>query len=308
MTETGAAAVHLEPTQESGRALMLRRIEGGVVMLNLLRCREVADYSAFPELAPEAPVSGEEAYRLYMEHTLPFLRASGGEVIFQGEGGPFLIGPMSERWDAVLLVRQRSVADFIAFASDRAYMAGLGHRAAALADSRLLPLVEEPLAEPGKEYRKGAVGALMDEYERAGEELARLIRGLTDDEFEAVRDLRTKDEECRSIRSVVHHVVTSGYSYALYLRAAFSEQGSRPEVPLGTRTESVAQLKAMLAYTASTLEGRWEMQDDQISEARIKSRWGQTYDLEQMLEHAIVHVLRHRRQIERFLRCTGSHP
>ena len=29
--------------------------------------------------------------------------------------------------------------------------------------------------------------------------------------------------------------------------------------------------------------------------------WGQSYDIEQLMEHAIVHILRHRRQIERFL-------
>lgn len=297
------ATVYLDPTQESGRALMMRRIEGGVVMLNLLRFREVADYSASPELAPETPISGEAAYRIYMEHTLPFLRKSGGELLFYGKGGPFLIGPMSERWDVAMLVRQRSVNDFMAFASDREYMAGLGHRVAALEDSRLLPLVEEPLAEPRKEYRKGAVGALMDEYERAGDELMRLIAGLRDAEFEAVRDLQTRDEDCRSIQTVVHHVVTSGYSYALYLRAALSESGTRPEVPLGTRAESVEQLRAMLAYTAAALEGRWEIPDEQASAVRIQSRWGETYDFEQMLEHAIVHVLRHRRQIERFLRA-----
>ena len=34
---------------------------------------------------------------------------------------------------------------------------------------------------------------------------------------------------------------------------------------------------------------------------KIKVRWGQQYDVEQLIEHAIVHVLRHRRQIERFL-------
>ena len=34
---------------------------------------------------------------------------------------------------------------------------------------------------------------------------------------------------------------------------------------------------------------------------KIKVRWGQYYDVEQLFEHAIVHVLRHRRQIERFL-------
>jgi hypothetical protein len=37
-------------------------IEGGLVMLNLLRFREVADYSANPELAPAAPISGAEAF------------------------------------------------------------------------------------------------------------------------------------------------------------------------------------------------------------------------------------------------------
>jgi len=29
--------------------------------------------------------------------------------------------------------------------------------------------------------------------------------------------------------------------------------------------------------------------------------WGQRYDEDQILEHAIGHILRHRRQIERFL-------
>ena len=37
-------------------------IEGGLVMLNLLRFREVADYSANPELAPAAPISGAEDF------------------------------------------------------------------------------------------------------------------------------------------------------------------------------------------------------------------------------------------------------
>ena len=35
-----------------------------------------------------------------------------------------------------------TLADFMAFASNEAYLAGIGHRTAALEDSRLLPLVE----------------------------------------------------------------------------------------------------------------------------------------------------------------------
>lgn len=132
---------HLEPTQESGRDFMMRGMEGEVVMLNLLRFREVADYSATPELEPDTPITGAEAYQLYIEHTLPHLRESGGDLEFVGEGGSFLIGPSDERWDLVLLVRHTSVQTFMSFASNEAYLGGMGHRLAAISDSRLLPII-----------------------------------------------------------------------------------------------------------------------------------------------------------------------
>ncbi|MFZ4606564.1 MAG: DUF1330 domain-containing protein [Caulobacter sp.] len=132
--------VYLEPTQAAGRDLFLRGIEGPVVMLNLLRLRTVADYSASPELAPAEPISGAAAFDRYIAHTRPFLSASGGEVLFLGAGGGLLIGPPDERWDLAMLVRQSGVAAFMAFADDPAYMAGIGHRTAAVEDSRLLPL------------------------------------------------------------------------------------------------------------------------------------------------------------------------
>lgn len=132
----------LEPTQEAGRAFVMRRIAGPVVMLNLLRFRALADYSATPEIAPASPISGAEAYDLYVAHTMPHLAASGGELWFLGEGGPWLVGPAEERWDRAMLVRQASVEAFLAFAANEAYLAGIGHRTAALEDSRLLPLAE----------------------------------------------------------------------------------------------------------------------------------------------------------------------
>lgn len=131
---------YINPTQESGRAFIQRRITGTVVMLNLLRFKAIADYSETPELAPAEPISGEAAFQLYMEHTLPFLEQSGGSILFLGKGGPFLIGPMEETLDFVMLIQQNSVEDFLAFASNEAYLKGMGHRTAALADSRLLPV------------------------------------------------------------------------------------------------------------------------------------------------------------------------
>ena len=135
-------ATYLEPTQESARAFVRRAIRGKVVMLNLLRFRDVADYSATPSLAPEKPISGAEAYDRYIAHTMPYLIESGGELLFLGEGGALFIGPQAERWDKVMLVRQRSVGAFMAFATNAAYLGGIGHRTAAVEDSRVLPLVE----------------------------------------------------------------------------------------------------------------------------------------------------------------------
>lgn len=136
---------YIETTQEAGRAFVMRGLKGEVVMLNLLRFREVADYSAAPHLAPPEPISGAEAYERYMAHTLPFLREAGGEIQFMADGGAFLIGPPDEHWDLALLVRHRSVEVFLSFAANEAFLAGMGHRTAALLDSRLLPLMPRSL-------------------------------------------------------------------------------------------------------------------------------------------------------------------
>ncbi|KAF1017930.1 MAG: hypothetical protein GAK30_03829 [Paracidovorax wautersii] len=139
---------YLDVTESAGLAFIRRGVAGPVVMLNLLRFRAVADYSAAPQLAPEQAISGEAAYRRYLDHTLPHLEASGGRVLFFGRGGPFLIGPQDERWDAALLVEQANASAFLAFASNEAYLGGVGHRTAALEDARLLPLEPTSLTMP----------------------------------------------------------------------------------------------------------------------------------------------------------------
>lgn len=142
MTTQNTPTTYLEPTQESGRAFVMRQMQGNLVMLNLLRFREIADYSETPELTPETPISGAAAFQKYIDHTLPYLRETGGDLVFLGSGGRFLIGPEAERWDLVMMVRQSSVESFLAFASHKDYLAGMGHRTAAVEDSRLLPLTE----------------------------------------------------------------------------------------------------------------------------------------------------------------------
>lgn len=151
-----------------------------------------------------------------------------------------------------------------------------------------------------EDYRRGAIGALMDEYERAAFELKSVLQAIGESDYARVADARTENENCRSVQTIASHVVRAGYGYANYLREQFSMSVAPVEDKLIALGEIEGEIDKMLACTIETLDGRWEMAREEMTNAVIKARWGVTYDIEQLLEHAIVHVLRHRRQIEKF--------
>jgi len=135
---------YIKVTEEAGKQFFSKQHKTPIVMLNLLRFKKVADYSDSPHLAPVKEISGSEAYRLYMRSVQPMLAKIGSQLIFSGTADQFLIGPMDEKWDLVLLVKHQKMADFLEFASDPEYLKIEGHRTAALADSRLLPIKKAP--------------------------------------------------------------------------------------------------------------------------------------------------------------------
>ena len=130
---------YLEPTQEAGTKLFSKQLKGEIYMLNLLRFKDTANYTGFPLLAPLEPISGKQAFDTYIKYTTPFLKDSGGDIVFMGTCSDFFIGPSDEKWDFVMLIKQQSLQSFLAFASNPAYIKILGHREAAIVDSRLLP-------------------------------------------------------------------------------------------------------------------------------------------------------------------------
>ena len=162
-----------------------------------------------------------------------------------------------------------------------------------------------------KIYRTGATGALLDEYERAIADLKNEIRVIGDKEIPVVVDPHTDDEDCRSVQSVLAHVVHAGWGYAGSIYQFRGNPFNRPaKIFRTTVDEYIQDLDEVFAFTANLLGA---MKDDELLEndetKKIKVRWGQTYDAEQLMEHAIVHILRHRRQIEKFniLLKTTSH-
>lgn len=135
---------YIAPDPESGKKFYQDfHDKGEVVMLNLLKFKEKADYRDWPSLKPHTEITGKEAYQLYINKTLPILKKIGSRVIFYGRSKSFLIGPTSENWDAVILVAHPSAQKFIEFAQNEEYLKHAGHRNAALEDSRLLPITEQ---------------------------------------------------------------------------------------------------------------------------------------------------------------------
>ncbi len=49
-----------------------------------------------------------------------------------------------------------------------------------------------------------------------------------------------------------------------------------------------------------------KLEDTELVPATYKSRWGEDYNIEQMLEHAVVHPMRHRIQLERLMAPAGQ--
>lgn len=76
-----------------------------------------------------------------------------------------------------------------------------------------------------KKFRNnGVVGALLDEYEKSLNELNEVIKDVSDDDLIKIVDPITKDEDCRSIQSILTHVVQSGYTYVVEIRKWLGEE------------------------------------------------------------------------------------
>ena len=155
-----------------------------------------------------------------------------------------------------------------------------------------------------KEFRNnGAVGALLDEYQKAIIELQEIISSLSSDELKTTVDVDTKDPDCKSIQSILTHVIRSGYNYTIAIRIFLGEDiGYAVSNELASSAEYKSELNNMFAFTEKLFVDHPDLTIEEFENSKkILVRWGQSYDVEQLLEHAIVHMLRHRRQIEKFI-------
>ena len=155
-----------------------------------------------------------------------------------------------------------------------------------------------------KQFRNnGAIGALLDEYEKSILELIAVIREVSEEELVKVVDEKTEDPDCVSIQSILNHVIGSGYHYVIVIRKYLGEEiDYLKDFNFSSIAEFEEELLKMFQFNEKLFEDYPNVKmEEHDPQKKILVRWGQLYDIEQLFEHAILHVLRHRRQIEKFV-------
>ncbi len=150
-------------------------------------------------------------------------------------------------------------------------------------------------------YRSGPIGALMDEYERALNDLITVLSNFSHFQFVKIVDRETQDENCRSVETILNHVIGAGYGYSNYIRKIIEMDITQSnQIQVSNIVDVSDELLGMFKYMLETVEDKYSIPEKDFLLKDVEVRWNQDYDVDQLLEHAIVHILRHRRQLERF--------
>jgi len=109
----------------------------------------------------------------------------------------------------------------------------------------------------------------------------------------------TDDPSYQSNEHLAGHVLRSSRNYLTWI----GDCVKRPVTDLDSETDPVAIAGRSAAFMEEVLAG-WRrhlalLEDRELAPVTYKSRWGEDYNIEQMLEHAVVHPMRHRIQLER---------
>ena len=147
---------------------------------------------------------------------------------------------------------------------------------------------------------RNAVAALLDEWNRSRTEVAALVPRIRDAELEGGDPL----DETRA-RGILVHVLRAAHRYAGWI----CEKLELPKPERRTDPKSLSGRadfeRAFDELRDNFLQALAPLQDAHLEGGpgqvprHFLSRWGEEYGVEQMLEHAICHNLRHRRQLER---------
>jgi hypothetical protein len=142
----------------------------------------------------------------------------------------------------------------------------------------------------------------MDEYARAAEDFCRAVERFDPARFDVERPSNTPTTI--SPAAICLHVIGGAHRYAHYIRKARGIDFVERYEPDPARLHSPRDVRALLAegilLMEETVEPLLNATQEEILGLSFTVRWGPRYDPEMILEHAVCHLLRHRRQLERW--------
>ena len=109
------------------------------------------------------------------------------------------------------------------------------------------------------------------------------------------------DADYESAERLVTHVQGAARGYLTWIREVLGD----PITDLEVVRDPQVVVPRLDAYLEETLAA-WPrhlaaLVDAQLAPATYRTRWGEMFTVDQMLEHAVVHPMRHRIQLERLL-------
>jgi uncharacterized damage-inducible protein DinB len=145
-------------------------------------------------------------------------------------------------------------------------------------------------------YPAGSLGTYMELYEAQVRELLHFLRGLSASDQAAKACF---GETTVTVPQILEHVAHAGMAYAEDARGALKGPESKEKIQLPP--DPLEAIANIVPRMRDALEGAWSLTDPQLAQIVIDTPWNQRFTLDQMLEHAIVHILYHRRQLKRVL-------
>jgi uncharacterized damage-inducible protein DinB len=145
--------------------------------------------------------------------------------------------------------------------------------------------------------------ALAEETEAARQELYALLTRFPAEAFKT-GNVKTED----NVRGIMCHVTFAIFSYSCWMRRVLGRLDLAVEKEMKAeflaRVESLttpAELEEASAWASSHFYGALSETVDSELNMEFKSNWGDTLSIEMMMEHALVHLIRHRRQLQVYL-------
>ena len=156
----------------------------------------------------------------------------------------------------------------------------------------------QPVVMPPMRARASVV--LSEEHESARLALCALLPRFPGEAF-ATGNVDIED----NVRGIMRHVTNSNFSYACWISRVLGRLD--PEVEKQEKAAFLSQIRLLTSAEAFEEGSRVAATRYYAALAEIapddfdrdfKSNWGPMFSIEGMLEHALAHLIRHRRQLE----------